>query len=75
MNIKILYTTDCAITIHFKEGYNLYSADWGQRYTNLQDAIDMSEYILRYVYPYCAEGVVIWDADTGEALAEITRDE
>ena len=75
MNIKILYTTDCAITIHFKEGYNLYSADWGQRYTNLQDAIDMSKYILRYVYPYAAENVVIWDAGTGEVLAEITRDE
>lgn len=75
MGIKILYTTDCAITIHFKEGYNLYSADWEQRFTNLQDAIDMSEYILRYVYPYAAKNVVIWDAGTGEVLAEITRDE
>lgn len=75
MSIKILYTTDCAITIHFKEGYNLYSADWGQRYTNLQDAIDMSKYILRYVYPYSAKNAVVWDAGTGEALAEITRDE
>lgn len=75
MNIKILYTTRCAITIHFKEGYDLYSADWGQRFTNLQDAIDMSEYILRYVYPYAAKNVVICDAGTGEALAEITRDE
>ena len=75
MNIKILYTTDCAITINFKEGYNLYSADWGQRYTNLQDAIDMSKYILRYAYPYSAKNVVICDADTGEALVEITRDE
>ena len=75
MNIKILYTTDCAITIQFKESYNLYSADWGQRYTNLQDAIDMSKHILRYVYPYSAENAVVWDAGTGEALAEITRDE
>lgn len=75
MSIKILYTTDCAITIHFKEGYNLYSADWGQRYTNLQDAIDMSKYILRYVYPYSATGIVICDANTGEVLAEIERDE
>lgn len=75
MNIKILYTTNCAITIHFKEGYNLYSADWGQRYTNLQDAIDMSKYILRYVYPYSAKNAVVWDAGTGEVLAEITRDE
>lgn len=75
MNIKILYTTDCAITIHFAEGYNLCSADWGQRYTNLQDAIDMSKHILRYVYPYFAESAVVRDANTGEALAEITRDE
>ena len=75
MDIKILYTTDCATTIHFKEGYNLHSADWGQRYTNLQDAIDMGKYILRYVYPYSAKNVVICDAGTGEALAEITRDE
>ena len=75
MNIKILYTTDCTITIHFKEGYNLYSADWGQRYTNLQDAIDMSKYILRYIYPYAAKSAVILDEDTCEVLAEITRDE
>ena len=75
MGIKILYTTDCAITIHFKEGYNLYSAEWEQSYTNLQDAIDMSKYILRYVYPYSAKNAVVWDADTGETLAEITRDE
>lgn len=75
MNVKILYTTDCAITIHFKEGYNLYSAVWEQRYTNLQDAIDMSKYILRYVYPYSAKNAVVCDAGTGEALAEITRDE
>ena len=75
MGIKILYTTDCAIIIHFKEGYDLHSADWGQRYTNLQDAIDMSKYILRYVYPYSATGIVIWDARTGEVLAEIERDE
>ena len=75
MNIKILYTTDCAITINFKEGYNLYSADWGQRYTNLQDAIDMSKYILCYVYPYSAKNAVVWDVYTDEALAEITRDE
>lgn len=75
MNIKILYSTDCAITIHFCEGHELASAEWGHHCTNLQDAIDMSKYILRYVYPYSATGIVIWDASTGEVLAEIERDE
>ena len=75
MNIKILYSTDCAITIHFCEGDELASAEWGQRCTNLQDAIDIGDYILRYVYPHSATGIVIWDANTGEVLAEIERDE
>lgn len=75
MNIKILYSTDCAITIHFCEGHELASAEWGHHCTNLQDAIDMSKYILRYVYPHSATGIVIWDATTGEILAEIERGE
>lgn len=75
MNIKILYSTDCAITIHFCEGDELASAEWRHHCTNLQDAIDMSKYILRYVYPHSAIGIVIWDANTGEVLAEIERDE
>ncbi len=75
MNVKILYSTDCAITIHFCKGHKLASAEWGGRYTNLQDAIDMSKSILQYVYPHSATGIVIWDANTGEVLAEIERDE
>ena len=75
MNIKILYSTDCAITIHFYEGHELASAEWGHHCTNLQDAIDMGKYILRYVYPHSATGIVIWDANTGEVLAEIERGE
>ena len=49
MNVKILYSTPCAITIYFCEGHELASAEWGNRFTNLQDAIDMGKYILRYV--------------------------
>ena len=75
MNVKILYSTDCAITIHFYKGHELASAEWSGRFTNLQDAIDMSKYILRYVYPHSATGIVIWDSDTGEVLAEIEWDE
>ena len=75
MNVKILYTTNCAITIHFCEGHELASAEWGHRCTNLQDAIDMSKYILRYIYPDSAISIAIWDGNTGEALAEIERDE
>ena len=75
MNVKILYFTDCAITIHFCKGYELASAEWCDRFTNLQDAIDMGKYILRYVYPHSATGIVICDANTGEVLAEIERDE
>ena len=75
MNVKILYSTDCAVTIHFYEGHKLASAEWGRHYTNLQDAIDMSKYILQYIYPHSAKDTVIWDANTGEVLAEIERDE
>lgn len=75
MNVKILYSTHCAITIHFCKEYELRSAEWRQRFTNLQDAIDMGKYILRYVYPYSATGIVICDANTGEVLVEIERDE
>ena len=75
MNVKILYSTDCAITIRFCEGCELASAEWGGRFTNLQDAIDMGKYVLRYVYPHSATGVVIWDTNTGEVLAEIEWDE
>lgn len=75
MNVKILYSAHCAITIHFREGHELASAEWGHHCTNLQDAIDMSKFILRYIYPYSATGIMIWDADTGEVLAEIKRDE
>lgn len=75
MNIRVNYTAPCEINIHFCEGHELASAEWGQRFTNLQDAIDMSKYILRYIYPYSATGIVIWDANTGEVLAEIERDE
>lgn len=75
MNVKILYMTNCAITIRFCQGHELASAEWGGRFTNLQDAIDTSKYILRYIYPHSAIRTLIWDSDTGEALAEIERDE
>ncbi len=42
MNVKILYMTNCAITIHFCKEHELASAEWGGRFTNLQDAIDMA---------------------------------
>ena len=63
MNVKILYTTNCAITIHFCKGHELASAEWGHRCTNLQDAIDMSEYILRYIYPDSATSIAIWEVN------------
>ena len=75
MNDKILSNTNCAITIYFCKGHELASAEWGGRFTNLQDAIDMGKYILRYVYPHSATGITIWDTNTGEILAEIEWDE
>lgn len=75
MNVKILYTTNCVITIHFCEGYEFASAEWSHRCDNLQDAIDIGNSILRYVYPHSATSIVIWDGNTGEVLAEIERDE
>lgn len=75
MKVKILYSTDCAISIRFHEGHELEDANWRQRFTNVQDAIDMAKYILRYVYPHGAIGAMIWDTNTGEVLAEIERDD
>ena len=75
MNVRIIYTAPCEINIHFCEENELESAIWGSRFTNLQDAIDMGKYILRYVYPHSATGIMICDATTGEILAEIERDE
>ena len=75
MNVKILYSTNCAVTINFCKGHELASAEWSNRFTNLQDAIDMGKYILRYVYPHSATGIVVWDTNTGEVLAEIKWDE
>lgn len=75
MNVRIIYTAPCEINIHFCEGYELESAVWGHRFGNLQDAIDMSKFILRYVYPHSATGIMICDATTGEILAEIERGE
>lgn len=51
MNVRIIYTAPCEISIHFCEGHELESAVWSSRFNNLQDAIDMGKYILRYVYP------------------------
>ena len=75
MNVKILYSTPCDITINFYKGHELASAEWSNHFTNLQDAIDMGKYILRYVYPHSATGIMIWDTTTGEILAEIEWDE
>ena len=75
MNVRIIYFAPCAITIHFCKEHELASAEWGQHFTNLQDAIDMGKYILRYVYPHSATGIMICDDTTGEILAEIERDE
>ena len=75
MNVKILYSTNCTITIYFHEDDELANAVWRQQFNNLQDAIDMAKFILRHVYPCSATGIVIWDSNTGEVLAEVERDE
>ena len=75
MNVNILYSTNCTLTIYFCESSELASADWRQRFTNLQDAINAGKNILENCFIYSATGVVIWDSNTGEVLAEISRDE
>ena len=75
MTCKILDSTVCAIPIHFCKGHELASAEWDSHFSNLQDAIDMGKYILRYVDPQSAIGATIWDTNTGEILAEIEWDE
>lgn len=75
MNVRIIYSAPCVITVHFCKEHELASAEWRQRFTDLQDAIDMGKDILRYVYPHSATGIMICDATTGEILAEIERDE
>ena len=75
MNVNILYSTNCTLTIYFRESCELASADWRQQFTNLQDAINAGKDILENAFVYSATGVVVWDSNTGEVLAEILRDE
>lgn len=75
MNINFLHSADYAITIHFVEGYQLDYAEWNGHFTNLQDAIDIGMYILRYIYPDSATDIEIYNATTGEIFAEIEQDE
>ena len=75
MKTEIVYTTPCAITIHFSETCDLDSAYYRERFKTLKDAINAAEFIFYNVYPVTAKKITIWDTNTGEILAECFPDD
>ena len=69
-----MYSTNCTITIHFCKECDLASADFREQFRTLQDAVNAAEFIFEVLYPHTAETIVIWDTNTGEVLAECSRD-
>lgn len=74
MTTKILYSTPCSLTIYFDESCDLASAYFREQFNTLQDAIDTAKLIFEIIYPATAERILIWDTNTGEVLAECSRD-
>jgi len=73
MKTEIMYATTCALTIYFPKEVDIASADWREQYKTLKDAVNAAEFIFETGYP-TAELIVIWDANTGEVLAECSNE-
>lgn len=72
MKTEIVYATECAMTVYFDTDSDFASADWREHFRTLADAIACAENILdTQVY---STRIVIWDAHTGEVLAECSPD-
>ena len=74
MKTEITYSTKCTLTIYFVESCDLASADFREQFKNLQDALNMAEFIFETLYPKTAAKIMIWDSNTGEILAECSPD-
>lgn len=74
MTTTIMYSTTCTLTLYYKEG-DLKSSDWRQQYRLLQEALDEAKFILEALYPEDVERIIIYDANTGEVLAECLPDD
>lgn len=72
MKTEIMYATECAITVYFNHDSEFSSADWREHFRTLAEAIFYAESILDTQGD--AERIVIWDAHTGEVLAECSPD-
>jgi len=75
MKTEIMYATTCNATIYFSENTDLRSGEWKDSFKSLSEAISTADFILYDIYPQTAEKVVIWDSNTGEVLAECSRDD
>lgn len=75
MKTEITYATHCDLIINFKEGTDLRSGEWSDSFKTLGEAINAAEFILYDIYPQSAEIIIIRDSNTGEILAECSRDE
>ncbi len=73
MRTEIMYATECALTVYFDRNNEFVSADWREHFRTLSEAIFYAESILNTQVD--AERIVIWDANTGEILAECFSDE
>lgn len=73
MKTVITYATECALTVYFNHDNEFTSADWREHFRTLAEAIFYAETILDTQGD--AERIVIWDAKTGEVLAECYPEE
>ena len=73
MKTEIMYATECAITVYFNRDNEFSSADWREHFKTLSEAIFYAESILDTQAD--AERIMIWDANTGEILAECFPEE
>ena len=73
MKTEIMYATTCKLTIYFADG-DYESSEWREEYKSLKDAIEMARTIIDSWYYNSVSEIIIWDANTGEILAQCSPD-
>lgn len=72
MRTEIMYATECALTVYFTDNNEFASADWREHFYSLANAIKSAELIISGESEIAR--ITIWDAKTGEILAECYPD-
>lgn len=73
MKTVITYATECALTVYFNEDSAFCTADWREHFYSLANAIEHAELIMTGEHEITR--IVVWDAKTGEILAECYPEE